>query len=314
MRRQRFAAATVLLIPALFILMITHGAECAAFTAAGLKTIARVLPSVFPYLALIGLAEKSRFFDLIGEKAGGFCERVFRLPRAACGAVAAGLICGFPTGARCAATLCKEGKCSPEDASRLTAFCNFLSPPFLVGAVGAGLLGSAGAGAALYLLQTLFALVFGALYRRPKRVFVSLPPPAGRKRGSAVSLSVLPEAIVEATMQTLRICGIILFFSVLSGILSLLLPARAAKNGIFMSLFIGAFEFSSGVAFIPAGDPAAFFCAAVITGLSGISVAAQCASFVNPAGISMRGFALAHLLCPCFTCGALLLMRLAGFL
>lgn len=220
------------------VLLLYDPAYASGVFYSGLRSLVKVLPSVFPFLVLSGLLFKSGLAMLVGERAGGAFSRLFRLPPAAFGAAAAGLICGFPVGARCTADLYLSGECGKRDAERLAAFCNFASPAFLLGTVGAGVLGSVRAGLALYTLQTVFALLFGFFYKRPKkRAVKEVGVPRNGFTEERLSASLVPEAIGEAAAQTLRICGFILFFSLLAGVFTRLFPEAVAGSPWFEPFF-----------------------------------------------------------------------------
>lgn len=299
------------------VMMLTHPRESTAITLKGLAHLKSVIPAVFPYLVLSGLLLKSGLDAKIAIYTGGFFEKVFKLPRAAFPVLIAGVLCGFPVGARCSAELFASGGCTERDADRLSAMCNFCSPPFLITVVGAKLMNSASAGWLLFGLQTFFALAFGFFYRRPAGSVRANACARKRARDAFreedVSFGIIPAAIGDAALQTLRICGIVLFFSVLSGVAALPFAERLRARPELLGLLYGFFEFSSGCLSLTPGADAACY-AALITGFSGLSVLAQCATFLVPSGVSMKGWLLAHLLCPLLTSFSLFLFKTTGIL
>lgn len=268
----------------------------------------KVLPATFPYLILTTLVCRSGMARRIGAFFGRPFARLFALPPACASAVLLGLLSGFPLGAKCAAELYNEGLCRKEDAERLLAFCNFCSPPFILSAVGQGIFGSAAVGWLIYIVQSVFSLLFGIFYLRPKKFVPRLPaPPIRRER---LSSALFTEAVADAGLQSLRIAAFVLCFSIPVGALRGLLTSRPQLSR-FLPLLAGVLEISSGVASIEGHGLPALAASCLVVGFSGLSVMMQARSFTGEAGLSMRGYLWAHLLCPPATAAVCCLLSFA---
>ena len=92
-----------------------------------------------------------------------------------------------------------------------------------------------------------------------------------------------------------------LFFYLCSSLLLDLFPGFFAQKPVIAALLAGALELSSGVARISFGGAKAFAAAALLLGFSGLSVFCQVVSFSEKAGLSVRGYLLAHIVCPPLT-------------
>lgn len=81
---------------------------------------------------------------------GKFLEKpvqvLFALPGSAGAAACMSFVAGYPVGAGMTAALFSEGRISQSDAQRMTLFCVNAGPAFVIGGVGAGMLGSVRAG------------------------------------------------------------------------------------------------------------------------------------------------------------------------
>ena len=92
-----------------------------------------LVPTLLPFLilsnlliALGGVAYLTRFFYPI-------LNRIFGCSRNGCFCVAAGLLCGYPIGAKVAGDLVREKRITLEEGTYLLSFCNNASPAFLIG-------------------------------------------------------------------------------------------------------------------------------------------------------------------------------------
>lgn len=94
-----------------------------------------VIPSLFPFFVLSDLLTGS-----VRSKSPFLCK-LFHIPEGSQGLLLAGLLGGYPVGARCVSQSYESGKLSREEAGRMLLFCNTCGPAFLFG-IGSGLLGS----------------------------------------------------------------------------------------------------------------------------------------------------------------------------
>ena len=143
--------------------------------------------------------------------------------------------------------------------------------------MGAGVLGNTGAGALLFLIHAVSALLSGMLLCRLCRDRGTVP--AGKRR--AVRTVSFPQALtasVSGAMQSmLNICAFVVLFRVLAA-----LPPVPLSFPV-----LGALEMVSAAAALPAGR-AAFPAAAAAVGWGGLSVHCQAMSLAAPAGLSFR--------------------------
>lgn len=127
---------------------------------------AQALPALFPFFVVSGLlvrCDTARLSPLLAKP----LARLYGLPPEAAPALVLGLIGGYPVGAATACALFSEGVLSREAAERVNRFCNCASPGFCIGLVGLGVFGSAQAGAMLYGIHIVSALIVGLFSRVP---------------------------------------------------------------------------------------------------------------------------------------------------
>lgn len=251
--------------------MICASAEAAAGAREGLSVCARSLaPSLFPFFVLANLLSALGLADILSGIAGGVMGRLFRVSGAGCQAFFLGITGGYPLGAAAVAQLRREHRISRREGERLAAFCNNSGPAFILGAVG-GIFQHPAAGLLLYATHILAAVMVGLFLRREAEEKPSSPasaPPPPMAFSAAFSSSVS-----KALTSTLTVCGYVVFFSSLLGLLKplQLLPPlwRAAATGFL--------ELGSGIAALNglAPTPATLAVAALMLGWGGLSVQCQ---------------------------------------
>ena len=196
---------------------------------------ATVVPSLFPFFVAVSLVIR------LGVVSGRGLERLmgplFGLSGACALPLAAGLVGGYPSGARAAAQLWRQGVLSREEAEGCLSFVNNCGPAFVISYVGVGIFGSLRVGVVLYAVHALSALLTGVLLARRHR-----PAPRGCRppqTGDVPLGQAVTEAVTSSVEAVLRICGFVVFFSVVIRLAEL--PAAAA----------GAVEMVSGLAQLP---------------------------------------------------------------
>ncbi len=241
-----------------------------------------IIPSLLPFFAASALLIRLGAPQELGRLLAPLARKLWGVSGAGASAFLAGICGGYPLGAQTVAELYGAGQISREEAGRLLRFCNNSGPSFLIGVIGAGLFSSRSAGLLLYGVHILAAILTGALFRR-RGASCSSPCP--------VQCPGIAEALVasvrQATSAVLSVCGFVVCFCVLSGLLdalglwdaaaallsrAALVPAPDAR-----ALLIGLTELSSGIGALRALPPTAgrFVLAAFLCGWGGLSVHLQ---------------------------------------
>lgn len=117
-----------------------------------------LIPSLFPYLVLSGFLTSSEALAPVNKLLFPL-RKLFKLSSGGMKIYVCSLFCGYPSGAVCTSELYKSGSISANEAERLICFTNNASPLFLITAVGESILGSAGDGFAIYVIQIISASV-----------------------------------------------------------------------------------------------------------------------------------------------------------
>ena len=246
-----------------------------------------ILPSLFPFFVLSILLSKLGLPALLGRLLSPAASRLFGVSGAGASALFVGLCGGYPMGCAYIVEMVGSGAVSKEEAERLLGFCNNSGPAFIVGAVGAGIFGSPSVGLALYGIHILSAVLTGLLLR--KKGFSGSAPPAVKPLPFSAAL---PQAVLQAVSAALGVCGFVVCFTVLAGLLdavgwfSLLAGRLSALTGAELhfsrALLTGILELGSGVGAMRglSVSPANLSLAAGVLGWGGISVHFQTLSLL----------------------------------
>ena len=298
----------VLLVLWLFTLLVIFSGPAAEGARQGLAICAATLaPSLFPFFVLADLLSALGLPDILGGLFGGLMGRLFRISPAGCQAFFLGLSGGYPLGASVVADLRRADRIGRGEAERLLAFCNNSGPAFIIGAAG-GIFHSPRAGLLLYLTHVLAAVTVGVLFRPREGVPMGkkpLSPPPAVPLGRA-----LTGAMAAAIGSTATVCGYVVLFGALLGLLRPFLVLPPMAN----ALVLGLLELGSGVTAM-AGQTAAplpLAVTALIAGWGGLSVHCQTMGVLAGTDIKcarhLAGRALCGLFAAAYTyVGALLL-------
>lgn len=243
-----------------------------------------VIPSLFPFFVLSALAVQSPLPRLLSRVLAGAMQPLFGVGGAGAGALILGLLGGYPVGARTAAALCARGEVSREEGEQLLTFCNNSGPGFFLGVCSTAVFGSVRAGAYLYLIHVLSALVTGFLLRRPC-VGTKRRPEVPRAEPFRLS-EALSGAVQSSLSAVWSVCGFVVFFMVLLR-LAALLPALNALPPMARAALFGFIEMTNGVAALPPTRAGFVLCAAIMN-WGGLSVHAQTRAMLADSRLSAR--------------------------
>ena len=243
-----------------------------------------IIPSMYPFFVLAGIFTQMDAGGASGGKSKG---------RAVLGTVLLGFLGGYPLGAKTAVRLMEQGAISRGQAQRLQLFCVNAGPAYLIGAVGAGMLGSRRAGVILFASMLAAGLAMGAFTRFwPEEDAGDKIQKARGETGERKPFDhVLLAAVTQATGNILGVCAWIVLFSTICALLQLL------PHGLWQAIpaLNVALEVSSGAAaVVRAGMPLPVLCAAL--GWGGLAVHCQLLGDIRGTGLPLRLFWVSRLL------------------
>ena len=246
---------------------------------------ASVAPALFPFLALMPLLtcdEAATVYELLLGRA---MRALFDLPGSTAPALAVGMIAGSPAGAVTARRIAARSGMDRGQLQRLAVAGAGFSPAFLVGGVGAGMLGSAALGWRLLLGQLLTQLTLLVATRRLWRDRLQPVEPLPEEAEAS--------PVRSAVLVALTVCGYMALFGALTGALRAWI-GRGASNALLCLL-----DVPSGARLLAASGVEARIVLPLLAGMcgfGGICVAAQNLRALKGCGIPAGEYLAARLL------------------
>ena len=241
-----------------------------------------VIPAIFPFAVLSRFLLSSRTVLFVLSLAARPVGALLRVGRSASLSVLLGLCLGSPMGAIMLADGLDRGTVTREECERALFVATLPSPAFLLG-VGRTLLGSRSAGVLLLCSTVLASLLSGMLLR-------GRLSPQGARTPLVPSRTSLSEALSQSASAMVGVCACILFFSMLSDALALVLtPLPSALRDSLLSLL----EVSDGIRRVSAYKKIPAAClSALAAGWSGISIHTQIHSILHGRDLSFSLYCL----------------------
>lgn len=264
----------------------------------------KLLPSLFISVVISVYLLKSGLWRYLPFKR--LFAKVFKLSDSASACALIGILCGFPTGAVCAAEMSAEGICSKKEAERICLIFSLPSPAFVISFVGEGLFESIYIGAVLYLV--LFASLYFTnliLCLTENRDGDYMPEQNEEKYKTELFLPIV-NAIGESAIRCIKLCAFVVFFSQMASAISFMLPYGVK------TLVYPIFEISQGAVHISSLQlEAALIVSSAALSFSGLSVYGQIASAAYEKGLSLNGYfkkrILMSLISSCLMCALIFL-------
>lgn len=282
-----------------------------------------LLPVLFPFFIISDLLMKQGFVNFLGVLLEPLMRPLFRLPGKASFIIAMTHTSGIPMGAILTCKMRREGEITKSEGERLLAFTSNPSPGFMFGAVSAGMLGNPALGMILAGSVYLANLIVGFLFRfygpvppkrSPYRFSLRLAwremQIAQQKNNSPIG-EIMANAIRESISTILLVGGYVIFFSVITHMLTVLQISTRLAQGInclsigllspteSYALIQGIFETTLGcMATVPAFSTlnAQIGMLAFLLGWGGLSVFAQVSSFTATTDLRFLPFVIGRTL------------------
>ena len=256
-----------------------------------------IVPSLLPFFTASALLIRLGLPQTLGRALSPLARRLWGVSGAGASVFFAGICGGYPLGAQSAAELYLTGQVKKDEAETLLRFCNNSGPSFLIGVIGSSLFSSRSAGILLYLTHTAAALLTGVLFRRRSAaVFSSAPQPSEE----TCIAEAFTASVRQAVSAVLSVCGFVVCFCVLSGLLDALglwdIAAAAASRLVrtdpqdLRALLMGLLELSSGVGALRGLPltPARFVLVSFLCGWGGLSVQFQTMAVLAETDLDVR--------------------------
>ncbi len=251
-----------------------------------------VLPSMLPYFFFTKLLTGTGCVGTLSTTVGKPLGKVWGNSPVTAYPFLMSLLSGYPVGARVLADLYEKGLLTKEEAARAASFCSTSGSMFVLGSVGAVILGDAKAGVVILVTHYVGAFLNGLLYRGKKSEVCPPAMPLSSQSGALLS-----EAMYESVLSLALVGGFIavanllgdMFFDLL-GLTGLALGGKTAGAVLY-----SVFEVTRGcVEFAALGIErvwTAALCAFAVS-FGGLSVLLQSLAFLGKTGLKWGKFLL----------------------
>ncbi len=282
-------AALCLLCAGVGLVLLRFPQAAANGVSRGLAVCGQLLiPSLFPFLTLAGFLAQSGLLTAIGQRLSPATQRLFGVSSGVAGAMLVSAVGGYPAGANALATLVENGDISEEEARHALRFCTNAGPAFIIGGIGAAMLGSVKAGVLLLIAHLVAAMLIALACR------TSPAASLGRRNTPRAAGTALIAAVHEATAALVAMSGFVLAASCLLSLLDALGMAPLPLPWL-RALLMGFLEVSTGcIEAASIGTLAPFFLGFAL-GFAGLSVCGQIAARTAALQLVDRGFFAARL-------------------
>ena len=287
-KKKSLSAISFFLAFGLLLFSLVATKDIAHHVTAGLKLCANtVISSVFPFLILTDIISHTSGLEQIKALRSLF-EKLFKANGYAIGAFVIGITCGFPIGVKYATEMYKSKKITKEECCRLIGFVNNTGPAFIVSGIGLGMRGNMRDGVIIYVSMVLSAIVVGILFGLGKTY-------KNTNLNYTKDNYDFSSSVKNAAQNTLSICGFVVLFSVICGIL-----CDFVKNRTVLSIILPFIEVTNASVILAndavMGESVSLIATSFAVSFSGISVHLQASAFLRNTDISMRKYYLMKLL------------------
>jgi len=277
--RIKFAVLALFMLLAV-ILLFTDGNRVETGIRQGLLICSNIIiPSLFPFMVLLGFINKSGISAAAGRLFSPVCRVLFGLPGTAAATVALSFIGGYPVGTSGVNSLYKGGLITLRQARLMICFCVSAGPAFIVSAVGGAMLGSHRFGFMLFSVHITVGIIFGiaaGIFGRITGISAEQPSNSQVALGRKPLSDCFVLSAHESVKNMMSVCGFVVLFS---GICAMIegLPI----NGSVRQILCGLMEVTVGCK--DAGAKGSLPLAAFMLGFGGLSVVFQIISAAGEA-------------------------------
>ncbi len=263
-----------------------------------------IIPSLFPFAVISNIFVALGLPQRLSKVCTPVMKKLFGVSGTGSAAFFLGIAGGYPLGAISVSEMYSKGALQKKEAERLLGFCDNSGPAFIVSVAGVAVFGSVRVGFFLYGIHILAALLTGMLLKTGKsneKAFVSSLPEMNLSGAFTASVK-------RATAAMVTVCGFVVFFSVLVGLLdahgtlSALSGTISARLGTELhfsrSLLTGLLEIGTGTSSMYGlrTEPENLALCSFLIGWGGISVHAQASAVISEGGLSPARHTLGKLL------------------
>lgn len=292
-----------LLITSFIFLFISNLQNCIDSALVGVSLVVKtIVPTIFPFSVICNLLISYDGVALYSKILGPIFCKPLKLTKSSSFPIVASILSGYPLGCKYCCDLYSLGYINRNEFVRLLNIASNSSPIFLIGSIGATMLGDIRLGFILLIGNYLSPIIVGILTRNRGNNLSNLKeiPQSNTdiNFGSAIK-----SAIDNGVNTTLQVGAFVVLFSIIISIIknNAYISIIFSNLEVFFNLpqyslygfFLGSIEFTNGcklITTLPLTLPLKLSIISFICSFSGLSVIAQINSFVSKYNISLAKY------------------------
>ena len=286
------------------ILFIINLNTCMQSTFTGLNLVIKaILPTIFPFSVICNLIIHYDGISFYSNILGPIICKPLKLSNCSSFPIVASLLCGYPLGCKYCCDLYELGYISKEEYLRLLNIASNASPIFLIGSVGAAMLGNIKYGFILLLGNYLAPLIIGFFTKKNTHEFNNSNEYPLKTGGSYNFGVIIKTSIENAINTTLQVGAFVIIFSIIIGIIKNSSLINIIFNNIekvlslspnsLYGIFLGSIEYTNGCKILTSISSSIIFKLSAISficSFSGLSIIGQISSFTGKFNISLKKY------------------------
>lgn len=298
-----------LLITMFIFLFVYNLQSCIDAALVGVNLVVKtIIPTIFPFSVICNLLISYDGVGLYSKILGPILCKPLKLSKSSSFPIVASFLSGYPLGCKYCCDLYSLGYIDKKEFERLLNIASNASPMFLIGSIGATMLGDVKLGFILLFSNYLSPIIVGILtINRSKISFNSKELPKNNTNTNFGSA--LKSALDNGINTTLQVGAFVVLFSIIVSIIKNNAYISIAFNNIeaflnlpkysIYGLFLGSVEFTNGcklITTLPLTLPFKLAIISFICSFSGLSVIAQISSFIYKYDISIAKYSFIKLI------------------
>lgn len=248
-----------------------------------------VLPALLPFFICADFMIALGLPAIVGSFFENAFQKIFRTSGSAAFVFIVSITSGYPIGARIIGRMKERGEITDKEGIRMLSFCSTSGPLFMLGAVGAGMLGSTAAGIVIALSHYSAALANGLLFRiLNRKAEVNATKSVNHFKYANLAEKSILEILTDSILSSLKTLGIICCYIVIFVYVTDLVEMTGCLNiagGFSSGFFKGLIEMTVGLYEISligtVGLRLKCTVAAFLISFGGISIMAQSLSVIG---------------------------------
>lgn len=319
----------ILIVIALILGIVSFPNESILAAKKGLSIWVNVLiPSLLPFIIGANLVVDLKIVDIVGYIINPITKFIFNVSGKSALVFVISTISGYPVGAKLASELRNNNEISKFEAQRLVSFCSTSGPLFIVGSVATGMFKNPSLGYLMLICHYLGSISAGLLFRNYGKESLSndtsslktniLNTINSRYKDERGFFVLFGNAVFNGVNTLLSIGGFVIVFSVvfeifsifniislISSILYVPLSLFGVTKELCHSFISGLFEITIGCdrvsSVLSTPEVLRASLSSFLIGFSGLSILAQCCSFLAKTDINTKLYIFSKFLHGCLS-------------